>query len=340
MISVFGIGNPLMDVVAHVEATLIEELGTRPGTMNLVDSSTQSHLLERLGRTATLPGGSCANTMRGIAWLGGPSPGLRPVFSGGVGRDEVADRYVEGLQHLGVCPSLAAKESPTGTSVILVTPDLERTMFTHPGACREYGPLDVDHSQLSASRMLHITGYMWDTESQKQAVREAMEIARGAGCVVSFDVADPFVVERYRDEFLPWIPEAVDLLFANREELALLTGVHGSDETVVKAGAELCSHVVLKCGSDGCMVIRDGRIDREPGIVVTAVDTTAAGDSFAAGYLHGFLGGSDTAACARMANRIAAAVVTVEGCDYGQLVREEILNYQSSEGPATRQSGQ
>ncbi len=341
MVSVFGIGNPLMDVVAHVDGAVVDDLGTRRGTMNLVDAAEQERILQRATSTVVVPGGSCANTMRGVAWLAGEgdTPGAL-VFSGGVGSDDVADHYAQGLRWMGVQPSLAPKGSPTGRSVILVTPDHERTMFTFLGACREYGPTDVDHTLLSSAGLLHITGYMWDTKSQKQAVRDAVDAAGSRGALVSFDVADPFVVQRYREEFLSWIPGKVDVLFANREELTLLTGAEGGGEAVISAAGRLAPHVVMKTGGEGCLVHRDGRLVSVPGYCVPVVDTTAAGDSFAAGYVYGLLRGMETTACACLANGIAAGIVGVEGCDYTGLDRGEVLSAAEDPPPETRRSGQ
>ena len=224
MISVYGICNPLLDFIAHEDYGLVESMRTRPGTMNLVDREAMEGLLRRIRRYRNTPGGSGANTVRGIAWLNRGGELQPPLFCGAVGRDAFGDRYIELLGAMGVRTCMNRKESPSGRSVIVVTPDRERTMFTYLGACREFGEADVDFDRLRESCLLHVTGYMWDTDGQKGAVRAAVEAARAARVLVSLDLADPFVVERNRDDFLSWIPGRVDLLFGNREELSLLMG--------------------------------------------------------------------------------------------------------------------
>ncbi len=335
MISVYGICNPLLDFIAHEDHGLVESMNTRPGTMNLIDREGMERLLQRIRGYRNTPGGSGANTIRGIAWLNRGGELLPPLFCGAVGRDAFGDRYVELMGSMGVRTCMNRKESPSGRSVIIVTPDRERTMFTYLGACREFTEADVDFDLLRGSCLLHVTGYMWDTDSQKGAVRAAVEAARAARIMVSLDLADPFVVERNRDDFLSWIPGRVDLLFGNREELSLLVGssppacgggADGGDEEILRRGAELARTVVLKVGRDGCLVLKDGEVVRSPGYPVEAVDSTGAGDSFASGFLYGLLRGRDLARCARLANRLASCIVSIEGCNYDQLVREAALD--------------
>jgi sugar/nucleoside kinase (ribokinase family) len=314
MHSVYGVENPLMDIISHVDGGCLARLGKKPGTMNLVDCEEARRLRSGLSSFRMIPGGSCANTIRGIAWLGrGMRP--KPVFNGSVGRDATGDAYVESIGAFGVHAAITRKDVETGVSVILVTPDGERTMNTYLGACREFGPGDLDADALSVSRLLHLTGYLWDTENQRRATQRAVEIARGRGATVSLDIADPFVVQRYRAEFLPFIPRYVDILFANREELSLLTGTT-CDEDCVEAASSLARTVVMKTGAEGCILGREGTIERVPGMRVKVRDTTGAGDAFAAGFLYGILEGFDFIRCADIANRLAASIVEVEGCDY------------------------
>ncbi len=260
-------------------------------------------LLREIPSFRTSPGGSAANTARGIAWLadgegralhdsvlGRPSRHdagpLAPVFNGAIGRDARGDQFATQIAGAGVHPVLVRKDTPTGTSVILVTPDGERTMNTYLGACRDFQVEDLDLQRLAASRMLYLTGYMWDTENQRLAAEHAARFAREqAGAIsVAFDLADPFAVRRYAGEFRTWIPRNVDVLFGNRDELALLTG--GScDEDCVSDAAGLAPVVVMKMGEKGCLVAWDGRYEAVPGMTVKAVDTTGAGDAFAAGFL-------------------------------------------------------
>jgi len=326
LFSVFGIGNPLMDYIAYDDFSMLDSLNATPGTMNLVTREQREDILARIKGYRNVPGGSCANTIRGIAWLGRETGIEPPVYAGAVGRDEVGDRYIELLRDLDIQVRISRKECETGVSVIIVTPDYERTMFTYLGSCREYGKDDLDVGLLKKTRYLHTTGYMWDTESQKEATRLAMEAARANEVPVSFDLADPFVVQRYREEFLQWVPERVDILFGNREEMALMLGGRGDDEELVEQAGAFAPLTVMKVGAKGCYINREGAVSHAPGVSVEAVDTVGAGDFFAAGFLYGILTGMDTVGAASLANRLAAAIVAVEGCNLDEVDRSWVLD--------------
>jgi len=331
--SLFAVENPLMDVIAHVESGLLERFGKRPGTMHLVDYPEIEALRDAIGTFRTVPGGSAANTARGVAWLAGEEGrSLRermlgraegaamavPAFNGAIGRDATGDEFSARMEEARVSTSLVRKSSATGTSVILVTPDGERTMNTFLGACRDFGPDDLDTARLAASRVLYLTGYLWDTDNQRAAAEKAAALARAAdrGIRVAFDLADPFAVERSGAQFRDWIPANVDVLFGNRQELALLTG-SGCDEDCIRAAAGAAPIVVMKSGADGCLVSWQGRVAAVPAAPAKVVDTTGAGDAFAAGFLYGLMAGADPVASARLANALAARIVSVEGCIYG-----------------------
>ncbi len=213
MISIYGIGNPLMDVVGYGDFKLISDLGTQLGTMNLIQQNQVSEILDKIEDIRTLPGGSCANTMRGIAWLGKVIPCDPPHFSGAVGNDRTGREYKQLMEDLGVSTSLALTSNRTGESYIIVTPDHERTMFTFLGACQEYDESCIDFDTLGKAQYLYTTGYMWDTGVQKRAVKKAIDFARDKCKKVVFDLADPFVVNRNKDDFLSWIPQKIDILF-------------------------------------------------------------------------------------------------------------------------------
>ncbi len=316
MFSVYGVENPLMDIIAHVDFDFLKELGKKPGTMNLVEYAEVERLLAAVSSSRRIPGGSCANTIRGVAWMGRRRNFPPPVFNGSVGQDETGSAYIQCMEGFGVTTAIARKNTATGVSLILVTPDGERTMNTYLGACRDFGPEDLDLEKLCRSRILHLTGYLWDTENQRRAAEKAVEIARSKGIIVSFDLADPFAVQRYREKFLPFIPECVDVLFANREEMGLLTSTD-CEEDCVAVAAPLARTVIMKNGKKGCYVCFEGRAVQVPTTPVKrVVDTTGAGDSFAAGYLFGMLAEQDPVECAKTANELAGAIVGVEGCDY------------------------
>jgi sugar/nucleoside kinase (ribokinase family) len=321
-----------MDVIAHVDYAFLKRFHKSPGTMHLVEYSEVEALTAELGSCRTSPGGSAANTARGVAWLSSPAgerlrktllpasagtPVPRPVFNGAIGRDARGDAFASGIVGAGVEGALVRKDTPTGTSVILVTPDGERTMNTFLGACRDFGEDDLDRGRLEASRMLYLTGYLWDTENQRRAADRAAALARShrPAIPIAFDLADPFAARRYSDQLRAWLPGRVDVLFGNRDELALLTGA-SCDEDCLSDAASLAPLVVMKTGAEGCIVSGRGLLESVPGVHVTVVDTTGAGDAFAAGFLFGTLQGESPVDCARLANAVAARVVAAEGCTY------------------------
>lgn len=328
-IPVIGIGNPLMDTITHVDFSVVEGLGAEPGSMNLVNPAELEVVLERVAEAVETPGGSCANTMRGLAWLLGDDDDFsHPVYTGAVGSDPLAQRLSRGLEVIGVKPELPNKQGhSTGVSVILVTPDNERTMFTCLGACREYSKGDFPIAQLDNKPVwVHIAGYMWDTDNQKEAVKYAVDEALKRHIKISFDLADPFVVERYKEEFVQWLPGKIDLLFANRTELSSLTGIDGADEEILEKAGKFAETIVMKVGKKGCWVSRRGYSIHFPCVdIAPPSDTTGAGDSFAAGFLYGIVKGETFHDCADIANRIASGIVTVEGCDYSTIDRNYVL---------------
>lgn len=329
--SVFSVENPLVDIIARVDAAFLAARGKRPGTMHLIDETESTALVAALERPAsgtaaprnvfaaprTLPGGSAANTLRGVAWLNRGGELAPPLFGGAVGRDSLGDRYRAALAAAGVEPALVRTDARTGTSIILVTPDGERTMNTHLGACRLYRAADLALDRLARSRVLYLTGYLWDTENQREAAEMAAAHARAHGITVAFDLADPWVVERYHERFRDWVPRSVDLLFANGKELSLLTGT-SCDEDCMEAAKAVAPIVVMKVGAQGCWVGGRAvpRAELVPTVAVKPLDTTGAGDSFAGGWLYAMLRGRDPTSCARLANEVARGIVGVYGCDY------------------------
>lgn len=328
MRSIYIVENPLMDYIIHAGPELLERFGAAPGTMRLVEHETFSAVVEAGGQHSLVPGGSGANTARAMAMLldGETEVYGRVAYSGGIGPDETGRRYRETLESLGIEAALAVKTLPTGSSAIVVTPDHERTMFTHLGACRDYAPEDLRLDILEDSRLFYATGYLWDTPSQLAALDAAVTRAKARRIPVCFDLADPFVVERYYAELRDWLKGRVDLLFANREELSRMADCTGSDAEILRKAAGLAPVIAMKIGKGGCLVLAEGRLAHLPGEQVVPVDTTGAGDSFAAGFLYGYLTGRDLASCARLGNRIASRIVAVDGCRYDLIRREEILS--------------
>jgi sugar/nucleoside kinase (ribokinase family) len=325
MFSVFGLGNPLLDFIAPVQPRILETLDAQKGTMNLVDRDGMERVLSMLDGYTNISGGSAANTLRGISWLDRGEHLETLLYCGAVGPDTRGESYTRSLAQAGIELRVVTKSLPTGCSVILVTPDHERTMFTHLGACREYELKDLDLSALSEAKIFYTTGYMWDTENQKQAVRRAMEHSRERGVEIFFDLADPFVVQRYHEEFRSWLPTRVDVLFGNRDEFKIMFGPDLDDLQLLEAAAEVSPILLMKTGCDGCYVSDHGSVHQIEGFCVDPLDTTAAGDCFSAAFIFAVLRGYRPVQAALLANRLAAAIVTVVGCDFSDLDRELIL---------------
>ena len=326
MHAAYLIENPLMDYIMHEDQAFLERFNARPGTMQLVDYDTFSAIVAAASSYSVYPGGSGANTARALAMLSaGESELGRPCYSGGIGSDEAGRRFMLIMNELGIDTAMAVKPLPTGVSAIVVTPDHERTMFTYLGACQDYAPADVSETFLADSRYLYTTGYLWDTEPQKKALFHMVERANALSVPVLFDLADPFVVDRYHAELKAWVKGRVQVLFANREELSRITGAYGTDIEIMRAASALAPTVVMKIGRGGCLAQSGGKLIHAPGESVAAVDTTGAGDSFAAGFLYGLLKGRSLMDCAKLGNRIASRVVAVDGCRYECIDRDEVL---------------
>jgi sugar/nucleoside kinase (ribokinase family) len=318
--------NPLMDYVMHEDYSFLARFGARPGTMQLVEHSTFNEIIKASRAYSVFPGGSGANTARALSMLTGTDESLGfPCFSGGIGADDAGNRFMAILGDLGIDTAMAYKDIPTGVSAIVVTPDHERTMFTYLGACRDFSPEDVSLEFVRTSRFLYSTGYMWDTEPQKRALFAAVDEARAVKVPVCFDLADPFVVDRYYKELREWICGRINVLFANREELSRITDCTGTDYEILSKASRLAEIVAMKIGKGGSIVHSANRLAHAPGESVICVDTTGAGDSYAAGFLYGMLRGVDHETCARLGNRIAARIVSVEGCRYDCIDRGDIL---------------
>ncbi|MBN1548261.1 MAG: adenosine kinase [Syntrophaceae bacterium] len=317
---VFGMGNSLVDIQAFVSDTFLEDIGVAKGIMHLVDEERSRSILKRLDGIPTemLPGGSCANTVSTVAFLGG-----RPTYTGIVAEDRYGKVYEEKLQGNGVKTITKwVRHGMTGSSIILTTPDAERTMNTHLGVCREFVKDDIDLDLLKECRVFHLTGYMWDTANQKETAIYAMEHAKRFGLRVSFDIADPFLVERNRGEFPKIIKEYVDILFGNAQEVIMLTDI----DSPIDAGKTLqqdCEIAVVKVGKEGSFVITQN-IEKIAPFPVEALDTTGAGDCYAGGFLYAYCQGKALGECGRFANYIASKIVTVKGLGFHLLDRKAI----------------
>lgn len=305
----FGMCNALIDLQTKVEDSLIERLGLQKGGMFLIDEQQRCILMEHLADRVvhSEAGGSGANTMIGVALLGGSA-----CYTSKVANDEHGALYRSSLSDKGVKPNLAIGEGGTGVSFILLTPDAQRTMCTYLGVSQQLRPDEVNIDDLRQSRYLYITGYMWDTESQKQAVLHAMREANRAGVRVAFSLSDIFCVRRHKADFQRLLEQHVDVLIGNSAEAQELSGAdnpYGSARLL----AQYCEVAVVTMDSRGALIRHKNTVYHIPALHVQAVDATGAGDMFAAGLLYGLCTGQSLEVAGRIGAYCAGQVVAKMG---------------------------
>lgn len=306
---VFGMCNALVDLQAEVPDATVQALGFPKGSMNLVDRD-QQHAARESVRSAVVnieAGGSGSNTMQGLALLG-----AKTTFTSKIGRDDLGPEFAASLGSKGVEPLLAVGQGDTGVCFVMVHPDAQRTMLTYLGECRNLGPDDVSVEHLEASRILYVTGYLWDTDTQKEAVLHAMKSAHRAGVRVALSLSDPFCVTRHKADFDRLVREQVDIVMGNEQEAMMLTGA-GTPEEAARALGGMSEVAVVTEGPSGSMIFADGALHRAPALPVEAVDATGAGDMYAAGALYGLLNGLPHEETARVAAYGAGLVVSKMG---------------------------
>ncbi len=308
-LDVLGIGNAIVDVLAEVDEALVARLGMAKGTMALVDRLRSAEILEALpAATVRSGGGSAANTCVAAAMLGARVGFLGRVADDALGRDFAADLAAAGVRF--PTPLDDAGE-PTATSVILVTPDGQRTMNTYLGACVGFGPADVDEAEVASAAVTYLEGYLFDPPAAQDAFRKAAAAARAAGRQVALTLSDPFCVGRHRDAFLAFLPSC-DIVFANEAEATALFGMTDVAEAARALGAAVPLAVVTRSEKGSLIVSRDGtaEVAAEP---TTVVDTTGAGDAYAAGFLAAHVRGLPLAECGRWGSVAAAEVISHVG---------------------------
>lgn len=309
---VFGVGNAIVDMLAFVPDDFIASQGLQRGSMTLMDTERQARILHDLTdhKVELTPGGSAANTMVGIAQSGGTS-----VYCGKVAHDTNGEFYRQGMADAGIVfETEMAPESanPTGTSVILTTPDAERTMCTHLGISTSLSRADLNLDHLAQSKYSYIEGYLWDAEGPRAACIETFEQSKRLGLVTTFTFSDPFLVDRYHQEFLDIVPKYCDVLFCNADEARRLCETDSLDECCNRMGA-MCDLVFITDGDKGCLVVQDNTITQVDGFDVAAIDTVGAGDAFAGGVLYGLTNNMGALQSARWGNYLASRVVSITG---------------------------
>jgi sugar/nucleoside kinase (ribokinase family) len=317
---VLGIGNAIVDVLAHTEEDFLLANMLNKGSMRLIDETEAERLYGAMGPATIISGGSAANTTVGIASLGGNA-----AFIGKVRKDAVGDVFTHDIRAVGVrFDTPRSVEGPaTARSFILVTPDGERTMNTYLGACQLLGPDDIDEATVEASAITYLEGYLWDPPDAKDAFRKAAGIAHRAGRQVSITLSDSFCVDRYRDEFRELLRnKTIDILFANEHELKSLYATADFDSAVAALREEGTLGVVTRSELGSLVVTREETRAVPAFPIEQLVDTTGAGDLFAAGFLLGLARDLDHADCARLGALAAAEVIQHLGARPVQRLRD------------------
>jgi sugar/nucleoside kinase (ribokinase family) len=318
---VLGIGNAIVDVISHADDAFLAKHALVKGSMTLIDEQRAEALYAAMGPAVEISGGSCGNTVAGIASFGG-----RGAYVGKVRNDQLGAVFAHDLRATGVAfDTDQAMEGPaTARSLILVTPDAQRTMNTYLGACTGLGPGDIDKAQVAAAQVTYVEGYLWDPPEAKKAVLKAFDAARAAGRKVSITLSDAFCVDRYREEFRALIRERVDILFANEAEIKSLyqTGTFAEAVDAVRQDAKIAA---LTRSEKGSMVIAGGETHTVPAArVARVVDTTGAGDLYASGFLFGLTHGKPLAECARWGGIAAGEIISHVGARPEKSLRELI----------------
>src|SRR6201993_2455 len=304
---VLGIGNAIFDVLVKTDEAFLASHGMTKGSMALIDEAQAASIYRDMGPATEMSGGSAANTIVGIANLG-----ARAAYVGKIRDDQIGRLYAHDIRAAGVAfeTKPAAGGPATGCSYILVTPDGERTMNTYLGAAQELMPGDIDAPQIAASAIVYLEGYLWDPKNAKEAFVKASTIAHDADRQVALTLSDSFCVDRYRGEFLDLMKNGtVDLVFANEAELHSLYQTSDFDTALAQLRADTKLGVVTR-SEKGCVVASNDGVIAVPAFPIEKlVDTTGAGDLFAAGFLFGLVRGAGHENAGRLGALAAAEVI-------------------------------
>ena len=313
---VIAIGNAIVDVMAPASDELVEELGMAKGGMTLVDTDGAQRLYDAMGRATEISGGSAANTLAGMSALG-----AQCAFIGQVAKDQLGDIFAHDIRAVGIDFDVPARQTdgteadpPTARCLIFVTPDGERTMNTFLGASQFLPASALDEELIASAGVLYLEGYLWDPEEPRSAMRRAIDVARNAGRKVAFTASESFVIDRHGDDFRALIEEGkIDILFVNEHELASLTGEKDFDAGLAALRDNVPVLVATRSAAGATCVTHGERYDIEAEPIDAVIDTTGAGDLFAAGFLFGHVKGEDPETCLRRGAIAAAEIISHYG---------------------------
>ena len=321
-LDILGIGNAIVDVSARADDAMLTRFGLTKGSMTLIDAEQAHRLYEAMGPGQESSGGSVANTMAGIASLGG-----RGAFIGKVRDDQLGGIFRHDIQAVGTRfdAAPATQGPPTARCLVFVTPDAQRTMATFLGVSTALGEDDLDLDLCAQAKITYLEGYLWDAPPAKAAFVAAARAAHAAGKRVALSLSDPFCVERHRESFRELVAHHVDILFANEAEIKALYEVDDFDAALQQVRGH-CEVAALTRSEKGSVILSGDAVhvvDAAP--VDQLVDTTGAGDLYAAGFLHGFTQGHDLYTCGRLGALCAAEVVTHVGARPLVSLRDHVM---------------
>lgn len=309
-LDVVGIGNALVDVISHEGDDFVTGLGVPKGAMTLIDEQRATEIYDAMGAAVEISGGSAANTIVGVAALGGSAR-----YLGKVRNDQLGAVFAHDIRATGVHYDVAAATTgpSTGCCLIVVTPDAQRTMNTYLGASVHLDPSDVDAEAIRSAKVLYLEGYLFDPPEAQEAFRLAARHAQDAGRTVALTLSDGFCVDRHRDAFLDMVEHHVDVLFANEDEILSLYQTDSFDEAARRVRHHGAIAALTRSEKGSVIVTEDGTIEVPAHPVDELVDTTGAGDLYAAGFLFGLSRGKDLGTCGALGSLAAAEVISHVG---------------------------
>lgn len=309
-LDVIGIGNALVDVISHEDDGFVDRLGVPKGAMTLIDEQRATEIYDSMGAAIEISGGSAANTIVGVAALGGVSR-----YIGKVRNDQLGAVFAHDIRATGVHYDVAAATSgpSTGCCLVVVTPDAQRTMNTYLGASVHLDPGDIDAAAIRSAKVLYLEGYLFDPPEAQEAFRLAAGHANDAGRAVALTLSDGFCVDRHRAAFLEMVEHHVDILFANEDEILSLYQTDSFDEAAQRVRRHGAIAALTRSEKGSVIVTEDDLIEVAAQPIDELVDTTGAGDLYAAGFLFGYSRGLDLAVCGELGSMAAAEIISHVG---------------------------
>jgi len=305
-VQLLGISNAIVDVLAHVDENFLKMIGAPLGSMTLIDEARAHEIYDMMGPATEMSGGSVANTIAGFAILGGSAS-----YIGRVQNDQLGEIFVHDMRSLGVDVRTApvADGAPTARSHILIDPDGQRTMQTYLGACTELGVSDVTEETVGTPKVILLEGYVWDIPEGPALAAEAIRIAKPNGSAVALSLSDSYCVERHRDAFAKVVRDDVDMVFADDDEVMALYEVDKFEDVLSAIDGSDKLFVMTRSEKGSVIVEGDTKIVQEARAIEQLIDTTGAGDAYAAAFLYGWANDKSLDECARLGTHVATSVI-------------------------------